>query len=136
MSNAQNLAYAVIQVLHNFGAVATVGGSLAATRIESAPAMEKIARLTLAGWGTQAASGAAFGMVSYYFYHQFPDIAGIAIAALGIKMLCATTGFLLVLAYLFRGAGWPEERKSRTWIASTILAAIALSSAAFLRWFS
>jgi hypothetical protein len=30
MSNAQNLAYSAVQVLHNFGAVATVGVFLAA----------------------------------------------------------------------------------------------------------
>ena len=136
MSNAQNLAYAAVQVLHNFGAVATVGGSLAATRIESADGRKKLAWLALAGWGTQAASGALFGLVSYHFYHQFPDIAGIAVVALAIKMLCAATGFLLVAAYLFRGANWPERKGSAALLSSAILAVVALSSAAFLRWFS
>ena len=136
MSNAQNLAYAVVQVLHNFGAVATVGGSLAATRIESVNGRKKLAWLALAGWGTQAASGAAFGLVSYLFYHQFPDIAGIAVAALVIKMLCAATGFLLVASYLFRGNDWPERKRNTALLSSVSLAAIALSAAAFLRWFS
>ena len=136
MSNAQNLAYAVVQVLHNFGAVATVGGSLAATRIESINGRKKLAWLALAGWGAQAASGAGFGLVSYHFYHQFPDIAGIAVVALVIKILCTATGFLLVAAYLFRGANWPERKGNAVLLSSVILAAIALSAAAFLRWFS
>ena len=136
MSSAQNLAYAVVQVLHNFGAVATVGGSLAATRIESVNVKKKLAWLALAGWGTQAASGAAFGLVSYHFYHQFPDIAGIAVAALVVKMLCAATGFLLVAAYLFWGENWPEKKGNAALLLSVILSAIALSAAAFLRWFS
>ena len=136
MSNAQNLAYAVAQVLHNFGAVAAVGGSLAATKIESADGRKKFAWLALAGWGAQAVSGAGFGLVSYYFYHQFPDIAGIAVVALGIKMLCTATGFLLVATYLFRGANWPERKGNAVLLPSVILAATALSAAAFLRWFS
>src|SRR3990172_4818526 len=98
MSNAQNLAYAVVQVLHNFGAVATVGGSLAATRIKDADVRKNLAWLVLAGWGTQAVSGASFGLVSFLYYHKLPDIAGVAVAALVIKILCAATGFMLVAA--------------------------------------
>lgn len=136
MSNAQNLAYTVVQILHNFGAVAAVGGSLAAAVNASVDSRKKLAWLTLAGWGTQAASGATFGMVSFFFYHRLPDIAGVAIIALIIKILCAATGFLLVAAYLFWGSSWAERKKNRVWYASSILSAIALSAAAFLRWFS
>ena len=136
MNNAQNLAYAVVQVLHNFGAVATVGGSLAATRIEDAGARKKLAWFVLAGWGIQAISGAAFGLVSYLYYHKFPDIAGIAVAALVIKILCAAIGFMLMAAYVLRGANWPEKKRDWVWSSSAILAVIALGAAAFLRWFS
>ena len=136
MSNAQNLAYAAVQVLHNFGAVAAVGGSLAATRIKNADVRKKLALLVLAGWGTQAISGATFGLVSFLYYHKFPDIAGIAVAALAIKILCAATGFMLVAVYLLRGANWAENKQSNVWHSSAILAVIALSAAAFLRWFS
>ncbi len=136
MSNAQNLAYTAVQILHNFGAVAAVGGSIAAAVNESADTRKKLAWLTLGGWGTQAASGAVFGMVSFFFFHRLPDIAGVAVIALVIKILCAATGFLLVAAYLFRGADWAEMTKNRVWYTSSILSAIALSAAAFLRWFS
>lgn len=136
MSNAQNLAYAVVQVLHNFGAVATVGGSLAATRIKDADVRKNLTWLVLAGWGIQAVSGASFGLVSFLYYHKFPDIAGIAVAALMVKIVCAALGFMLVAAYLLWGTNWPDKKRGRVWFSSAILAVIALSAAAFLRWFS
>ncbi len=55
-----------------------------------------MAHLVLVGWVTQAVSGATFGMVTYYFYHQLPDISGIAVDALGIKMVCVSLGILLL----------------------------------------
>ena len=136
MSATQNLAYAAIQVAHNFGAVAVAGGSLAAVRFRSMDTRRKLAWLALAGWGTQAVSGAAFGAVSYYFYHRFPDISGVATTALEIKMACVAIGFLLLAAYLFRSNNWGMARMNTLWIASSALAVTALASAAFLRWFS
>lgn len=136
MSATQNLAYAAIQIAHNFGAVAAVGGSLAALKLPDAATRKKLAWLALAGWGAQAASGAAFGATSYYFFHQFPDISGIAVVALGMKIGCAAAGFLLLAAYLFSGARWTESRGNAVWAASSALAVTALSAAAFLRWFS
>lgn len=136
MSATQNLAYAVVQVVHNFGAVATVSGSLAALLWRDTTTRRKLVWLTLGGWATQGASGATFGAVSYYFYHQFPDISGIAVAALLIKMTCVATGFLLLAAYRLRSERWSEARMNAVWIVSATLAVTALSAAAFLRWFS
>lgn len=136
MSAIQNFAYAAIQVAHNFGAVAAAGGSLAAVKFHAADTRKKLAWLVLAGWGTQAFSGAAFGAVSYYFYHRFPDISGIAFTALEIKVACAASGFLLLAACLFRGHAWNEARMNTLWLISSALAVTALSAAAFLRWFA
>jgi hypothetical protein len=136
MSATQNLSYAAIQVVHNFGAVAVVGGSLIALRLHEKAARKALAQLVLTGWLTQAASGATFGMVSYYYYGKFPDISGIAIYALTIKMLCATLGILMLAAYLWHGERWTEQGMSKVWLSSSALAATALSAAAFLRWFS
>jgi hypothetical protein len=136
MSAAQNLAYSIVQVAHNLGAVATVGGSLAALRIRSAAARTRLAWLALAGWGTQAASGAAFGITSYYFYHRLPDIAGIAVYALLIKMACVAIGFIWVGAFLYSGSRWRPPMQDGALFASTVLAFTALGAAAFLRWFS
>ncbi len=136
MSAVQNLTYAVVQVVHNFGAVATVGGSLAAIRYHDVSTRKKLAWITLGGWGTQAASGAAFAGVSYYFYQRFPDISGVAVDALVIKMAGATLGILLLGSYLLRSDHWLDTTLNAVWITSTVLSITALSAAAFLRWFS
>lgn len=136
MSAAQNLSYSVIQIVHNFGAVATVGGSVIATRLRDNVTRRRLAHLVLIGWVTQVVSGATFGMVTYYFYHHLPDISGIAIEALGIKMVCATLGILLLTVYLWQSHRWEERGKSKAWISSSVLAITAISAAAFLRWFS
>jgi hypothetical protein len=136
MSAAQNLSYSVIQVVHNFGAVATVGGSIVATRLRDNVTRRRLALLVLIGWLTQAISGATFGMVTYYYYQRFPDISGIAVDALGIKMACAALGILLLSFYLWQSARWEIQAKNQAWILSSVLAVTAISAAAFLRWFS
>lgn len=134
----QNLAYAVIQVAHNFGAVAVVGGALFALwpAGQVTEVQRRLAWLVAAGWAVQGASGAAFGAVSFYNYGHFPDIHGIAIAALGIKMLCAASGFLLAADFIYRSGSWDESKRKRRWQELLALGATALSAAAFLRWFS
>lgn len=136
MSTAQNLSYAVVQVVHNLGAVTAVGGSLIATRLRDRVTRRRLAQFVLGGWVTQAASGATFGMVSYYYYHQLPDISGIAIYALSIKMVCATLGILLLMAYLWQSGRWTDQRINKVWVSSSVLAITAISAAAFLRWFA
>lgn len=134
----QNLSYAAIQVVHNFGAVAVVGSASAALWAQSGSAglRKPLAWIMLLGWAAQAASGGAFGGVSWLYYGHFPDIHDIAIAALLLKIACATAGFLLAAAYLYRGSGWSERAQQITWRALATLAVTALTAAAFLRWFS
>lgn len=136
MSASQNLAYATVQVVHNFGAVAVVGGSLVAMKFRETDTRTELAIVVLAGWSMQALSGAGLGAISLYYYHHFPDIAGIALAALVIKMCCAVSGFLLMATYLFRSSNWTESRLDHFWILASMLAILAISAAAFLRWFS
>lgn len=136
MSVAQNLAYSVVQVAHNFGAVAATGGSLAALALHDPDVRKRLAQIALGGWGVQALSGAAFGATSYHFYHAFPDIAGLALAALFVKMVCVLLGLALLATYLARGGGWSAGTTNTVWGASSALAVTALSAAAFLRWFS
>lgn len=134
----QNLAYAVVQVVHNFGAVAVVGGAVAARWLaRDAPATQRrLAWLVLGGWLAQAASGASFGAVSYHFYGQFPDIHAIARAALLVKMACAAGGILLATTYLRGAAGWLPAKRGTVWSMLLALGVTALASAAFLRWFA
>lgn len=136
MSTAQNLNYAVVQVVHNLGAVAVVSGSVGAMKLRVDLGRRKLALLVLGGWLTQAVSGATFGVVSYYYYRQLPDISGIAALALSIKIACATSGVLLLTTYLALSDKWTESGKSKAWLASCGLALTALCAAAFLRWFS
>ena len=136
--NLQNLSYAAIQVVHNFGAVAVVGSAICALWARSGPAGMRtpLAWIALLGWATQAASGAGLGAVSWLYYGRFPDIHGIALAALLIKITCAATGFMLATTLIYRGTGWRERAQQATWRALATLAATALTAAAFLRWFA
>lgn len=132
----QNLAYAVIQIVHNFGAVAVVGSAIYALWPGQAGMRKPLAWVMLAGWVAQTASGGAFGGVSWLYYGRFPDIHGIAVAALLIKIACAVAGFILAAAYLYTGIAWSERAQQAAWRALATLAVTALTAAAFLRWFS
>lgn len=136
--DVQNLAYALVQVAHNFGAVIVTGGAVAAySRLRAgAAAPPWLGWLVLAGWAVQAVSGAGFGAISYAYYERFPDLHGIALAALAIKMGCATAGFAAAAITLKFSGSWSPARRRIVWGGLVALAAIALTSAAFLRWFS
>jgi hypothetical protein len=135
MSTAQNLSYAAIQVVHNFGAVAATGGSLAALALRTSGARKRLVKIVAGGWAVQAVSGALFGAASYSFYQKLPDIEGPAQDALYVKMTCVATALILFATYFMR-----SDRSSGTpnslWVGSSVLAVIALTSAAVLRWFS
>ena len=134
----QNLGYALVQVMHNFGAAAMVGGAafMLYQSPQPAPLQRKFAWLVGFGWSVQALSGMMFGAISYYNYGKFPDIHNIAIAALAVKMLCVVSGLLTVAWYLRDADGWADRQRHRAWQILFALGATALTSAAFLRWFS
>ncbi len=134
---AENLIYALTQVVHNFGAACVLGGALFALwptpRLEYA---RVFAQFILLAWGAQIASGIGFGLTSLYYYGETPDLSSIAMAALAIKVIAASSGFLLAASYLARGQGWSRLCVRRLFQSLAALAAIALTAAAFLRWFS
>jgi hypothetical protein len=133
----QNLAYALTQVVHNFGAVAVVGGAVVGRAQAPAPrAQRRLAWLVLSGWLMQGASGLGFGAISYAYYGQFPDIHGIAIAALYLKMACAAGGVVLSVVLLRQRAVGADQRRNVLWLVLVLLGVTALTAAAFLRWFS
>ncbi|MBZ0095957.1 MAG: hypothetical protein K8H75_11400 [Sulfuricella sp.] len=133
----QNLGYALTQVVHNFSAAAVVGGAVASLWLAPRPELERsLAWLVCLGWAAQIASGSAFGAISFYYYGKFPDIGGLAIAALAIKVACAVSGFSLAAFYLQRSASWAAALRRRIWLMLAGLSATALTAAAFLRWFS
>lgn len=134
----ENLAYALIQVVHNFGAAAVVGGAFLA--LKSKPDQLQIkhcmAWLVLIAWAAQGASGALFGATSFYFYGEFPDLHAVAMGALAIKVICAACGFVLAVLYVRGAQQWSAQGRHRAWHALTGLGGTALTAAAFLRWFS
>ncbi len=137
--DAQDLGYALTQVVHNLGAVSVTGGAAAARCLkvsEPLAAQRRLAWLVLAGWTAQVASGIGFGAISYAYYGRFPDIHGIAIAALALKAACAAAGISLGALYLARASGWSAARRQGAWSALFGFALTALTAAAFLRWFS
>ena len=134
----ENLAYALTQVVHNFGAVIVVGGAVFGrwSRITSAAAQQRLLWSVLVGWLLQALSGLGFGTISYLYYGELPDIQGIAVAALYLKMGCAVAGIVLSIAFLRHRERWSGQRRGTVWTALVLLGAVALTAAAFLRWFS
>jgi hypothetical protein len=132
----QNLIYALIQVVHNFGAAAIVGMGAYETWLVRGRPEHGLASVLALVWALQASSGAFFGIVTYYYDGQLPDIHGVAVDALLLKIICAATGFVLAVSYAKWGSGWSDHGCRFVWGASFALGAVALGSAAFLRWFS
>jgi hypothetical protein len=132
----ENLSYAVVQVVHNFGAVAVMGGAAFALCPGTAALHRKLTWLVGFGWVTQAMSGISFAAVSYHYYGKLPDIHGVAMAALLIKMLCAVFGVSIVIIYLRYSTNVTMERRHLAWQLLAALGLTALTAAAFLRWFS
>lgn len=133
----ENLVYALVQIAHNFGAVAVLGAAVVplwpVPRLSDARAW---AGVILAGWATQVASGALFGAVSLYYYGELPDLSPAATAALAVKVLAAGAGLLLSGGFLCRAENWDDARVARRFRLLAALGATALTAAAFLRWFS
>jgi len=134
----ENLAYALVQLFHNFGAVAVTAAPLAASGIarSSDTIGPALARLVVVAWIVQIASGVSFGLTSLHFYGVLPDLSAIARTALVVKVLCAAAGLALSVVLLARGAHWSARAHDRSWHALAGFGATALAGAAVLRWFS
>ena len=134
----ENLFYALTQLVHNFGALTVVAGALVAlkTAADRLELKRKLAWFVLFGWSAQIASGLIFGGISFYFYGETPDLHSIAQAALITKMICAASGLSLALFYIVSADNWSHKARHRAWHSLTGFGGVALTAAAFLRWFS
>jgi hypothetical protein len=134
----QNLIYALIQVLHNLGAATVVATSASALWLVrgNATVQRPLASLLAVAWAIQAATGALFGITTYIFESHLPDIHGIAVDALAIKVICALSGFVLAVFHARQNPGLSRDNQLLVWRVSLVLGLAALGSAAFLRWFS
>ena len=97
---------------------------------------QKLAWLVFVGWIAQACSGLTFGAISVYYYGETPDLHSTAQVAFIIKLICAVSAGSLALFYIKRAKSWTGKGRCRAWCALTAFGVIALTAAAFLRWFS
>lgn len=102
----------------------------------NATVQHRLALLLAVAWAIQAASGALFGITTYLYESHLPDIHGIAVDALIIKIICALSGFVLAVFYARLNPGLSHDSQLLVWRVSFVLGVVALGSAAFLRWFS
>jgi hypothetical protein len=131
----ENALYAGVQIAHNFGAVMVAGLPIAALWLDSVgTSLRKIVWLTLLAWLVQSASGAGFGIVSYFVVGELPEIHHLALLALGIKIICAVLAIVLLTAKLLGRVEAMSDKAILTSLAG--LGSTALTCAAILRWFS
>jgi hypothetical protein len=74
-------------------------------------------------------------MTSYFLKGQLPEISGVALIALFAKIICVACGVALGILYLKTATRWSVAARLRGWLGMLVLAGIALTAAAFLRWF-
>lgn len=127
----QNLIYALIQIIHNLGAATIVG--IAATALWQPKSRQRLVAWMAAIWALQGMSGLMFGITTYFYEGHLPDIHGIAVDALTIKITCVILGIVLSLL-LYAKKGWNAQLL--VWRILFVLGVVALAAAAFLRWFS
>lgn len=124
--------YAVIQTVHNLGASITFAASGYAV-LGYRPERRRILVFWLtSGWLVQLVTGFSFGLASHYLRGGIPDINGVSLIALMIKIICAAVGLLLGL-WALRFSDSP--RLVPLFKIEWVLSVTALGAAAFLRWF-
>jgi hypothetical protein len=129
------LVYALVQAVHNLGAVAVVASPAVALGSRGEGSQRRLAWVLLAAWGLQAASGAGFAAASYGLKGALPEIAGVALAALVIKVAATAAGFTLGAALLRARRLAGGKPRAVAWGLALGLAVAALLAAAPLRWY-
>ena len=130
-----DLPYALVQVVHNLGAALVVAPSAGALWLarDGAP-RRRLAWLSTSAWAVQAATGAGFAVVSWLGKGALPEVEGVALAALAVKVGSTSAGLSAgVLLLCLPGAG--AATTTALWRASLAAGAAALVGAAFLRWY-
>jgi len=133
-----NLVYALIQLIHNFGAAAVIGipAYVLMNQRDSMAVYHRVIISVAIAWLVQLITGFTFGIASLTFYGHLPDIHGVAKIALSIKIICALTALGLFFVVWKQRLTYSNTRLRLYWASWLILGTIALSSAAFLRWYS
>ena len=131
------LVYTLVQAVHNLGAVAVVASPAVALGLRGRGEISerRLAWILLAAWGLQAASGAGFAAASYGLKGALPEVTGVALAALVIKMAATVAGFTLGAALLRARRLASGRPRAVAWGLALGLAISALTAAAPLRWY-
>ncbi len=133
----ENLSYAVVQVIHNVGAIMFVAVPFIRLMILQRDIQHNatlLIILAIIGGSLQLLSGAGFAFVSHFFHGQIPEIEGIAFNALVIKISCVVISIGIYL-YLIKSQDKISSLTQAIWRLLGVLAIIPLISAAFLRWY-
>jgi len=131
------LIYALLQVIHNFGAAAVVASPIFAYWFarEHAIMQRRLGWLVVVGAVAQVSSGLGFGLTSYMLKGHLPEIEGVAYFALIIKIICVIASPAIIFRYVL-GSGNDQERWPRkAWLAALVFGSTAFAAAAFLRWY-
>jgi hypothetical protein len=131
------LVYACVQALHNLGAGAVVASPALALAMPAGSGRRerRLAWALLFAWGLQAASGAGFAAASYGLKGELPEVTGVALVALGVKLAATFGGLVLAAGLLWlRRLNDPRSR-AVAWSVCLGLAIAALLAAAPLRWY-
>jgi hypothetical protein len=133
----ENLIYTWVQIVHNFGAVAVVDSPAAALCLsrENLLVRHKLAWLMVLGWLAQGASGIGFALTSYTMKGALPEVTGIALGALVLKVACTFIGTVLTGFYLATRLRWSATQEYRMWQMMFVMTITAITAAAFLRWY-
>ena len=136
-SRMENLIYTWVQIVHNFGAVAVIGSPAAALSLsrQNQIVRYKLVWLMLLGWLAQGASGIGFALTSYTMKGALPEVTGIALGALILKVGCTFIGTVLTGFYLATRLRWSAAREHRMWQLMLLMTVSAITAAAFLRWY-
>jgi hypothetical protein len=132
-----NLIYTLLQIAHNFGAAVVVGGPACAYWLgrDNYALQRRMAWLVVFGAAAQLASGIGFGLASQFIKGELPELEGVALIALIIKIICVTASLALMLRYLFSATTTEPRRRARVWLVTFVLGSSALAAAACLRWY-
>ena len=133
----ENLIYTWVQRVHNFGAVAVIDSPAATLSLsrQNQIVRSKLAWLMLLGWLAQGASGVGFALTSYTMKGALPEVTGIALGALVLKVECTFIGTVLKEFYLATRLRWSAAREHKMWQLMLLMTVSAITTAAFLRWY-
>jgi hypothetical protein len=131
------LVYALVQAVHNLGAVAVVACPVLAlaSRGNREAGDRRLAWILLTAWGLQAVSGGGFAAASYGLKGALPEVTGVALAALAVKIAATAAGFTLGVALLRARRLTGGRPRAAAWGLALGLALSALTAAAPLRWY-